>query len=273
MADKLGIVAGAGDLPARLIEVCRQSGREIFVLAFEGETDPATVAGVDHGWVNFHSLTQGLQQLRDSGVGELVLLGSVKRPSLKDLNPDIKTAKFIAKAGIKALGDDGLLRAIVAALEEERFRVSGVDDFLSHLLAEARIYTSAAPDANAEHDIQLGLNVVRALGALDVGQAAVVHQGVVLGVEAQEGTDALLERCAGLRQLDRGGVLVKVKKPHQERRVDLPTIGPRTVEGAAVAGLSGIAVEAGSVLIVDAEQVRDIADAAGLFVIGVPVPS
>ena len=254
MADKLGIVAGAGDLPARLIELCRQSGREIFVLAFEGETDPATVAGVDHGWVNSRNLSQGLRQLHDAGVTELVLVGPVKRPSLKDLNADMKAAKFMAKVGMRALGDDSLLRAIVAALEEEGFRESGVDDFLSNLLAEARNYTSAAPDATAE-------------------QAAVVHQGVVLGVEAQEGTDALLERCAGLRQLDRGGVLVKAKKPQQERRVDLPTIGPRTVEGAAAAGLSGIAVEVGSVLIVDAEQVGETADAAGLFVIGVPVPS
>jgi DUF1009 family protein len=273
MADKLGIVAGAGDLPARLIEVCRQSGRKLFVLAFEGEAEPATVAGVDHGWVNFRNLSRGLQQLRDEGVKELVLVGPVQRPSLKDLKADMKSAKFMARVGMRALGDDGLLRAIVAALEEEGFRVTGVDDFLSHFLAEARTYSSAGPDANAENDIRTGLKVVHALGALDVGQAAVVHQGVVLGVEAQEGTDALLERCADLPQLERGGVLVKAKKPQQERRVDLPTIGPRTVEGAAVAGLSGIAVEAGSVLIVDAEQVREVADAAGLFVVGIPVPS
>jgi DUF1009 family protein len=125
------------------------------------------------------------------------------------------------------------------------------------------------PDAEAELDIAHGLHIVRALGALDIGQAAVVQQGLVLGVEAIEGTDALLQRCAALRRDGPGGVLVKVEKPGQERRADRPVIGPETVAKAAAAGLRGIAAEAGIVLVVDRDELVRRADAAGLFVVGV----
>jgi hypothetical protein len=128
------------------------------------------------------------------------------------------------------------------------------------------------PDAQAEDDIALGFRVVRALGALDIGQAAVVQQGLVLGLEAIEGTDALIARCAALRREGPGGVLVKAPKPGQERRADLPTIGRRTVEAAAAAGLRGIAVEAGASLVIDHAAVAVAADRAGLFVVGVAPP-
>ncbi len=273
LGTKLGIVAGGGALPARLVEVCRQNGRDVFVVAFEGDTDPATVAGVAHTWTGFATLGRVLERLREAGIGELVLVGPVKRPRLADLTGDPWVVRFMTKIGFRALGDDGILRAVVAALEDEGFRVRGVDDFLGDLLAEARTYGRCRADGEAERDIAQGLSVARALGALDVGQAVVVERGTVLGVEAQEGTDALLARCAGLRRFGRGGVLVKTSKPGQDRRVDLPVIGPRTVEGAIAAGLKGIAVEAGGVLVVDEAQVRAAADAAGLFVVGVPVRS
>ena len=270
---RLGIVAGGGPLPTRLVEVCRQNGRDVFVVAFEGETDPATVAGVEHAWTGFATLGRVLERLREAGIGELVLVGPVKRPRLADLPGDPWVVRLMTKIGFRALGDDGILRAVVAALEDEGFRVRGVDDFLGDLLAEERTYGRCRADGEAERDIAQGLSVARALGALDVGQAVVVERGTVLGVEAQEGTDALLARCAGLRRFGRGGVLVKTSKPGQDRRVDLPVIGPRTVEGAIAAGLNGIAVEAGGVLVVDEAQVRAAADAAGLFVVGVPVRS
>jgi DUF1009 family protein len=268
MAPKLGILAGSGDLPARVARVCQEAGREVFVLAFEGQTDPETVRGMDHVWSRLGAGATSLEALKAQGVAELVMAGPVKRPSLAALRPDLRTARFLAEAGARAFGDDGLLSAIIADLEREGFRVLGIDQILSELLAEAGCYGTVEPDAAARRDIERGLAVARALGEQDVGQAVVVQQGVVLGVEALEGTDALLARCAGLKVEGAGGVLVKVKKPNQERRADLPTIGWRTVERAAQAGLSGIAVEAGGTLVLDRDRVARTADAAGLFVVG-----
>ncbi len=268
MAGKLGIVAGGGELPARLIEVCRRKGREVFVVAFKGHTEPATVSGVDHVWVRLGAASAAIEPLRAAGVHDLVMAAPIKRPSLAELRPNLRVARFFAQVGKRALGDDGLLRAVIQGIEEEGFSVVGIDDILDDLMAEAKTYGRHEPDEQAWRDIERGVEVAKTIGAQDIGQAAVVQQGIVLGVEAVEGTDALLARCAGLRREGAGGVLVKIKKPQQERRADLPTIGTRTVLDAAAAGLRGIAVEAGGTLIVDPADVTALADESGLFVVG-----
>lgn len=265
----LGILAGKGELPARLIAACRASGRPFFVLAFEGQTDAALVEGVSHGWCRLGAAGTAFKLLREHGVQDLVMAGRMSRPSLAELRPDLRATRFFAKVGVKALGDDGLLSAVVKEIEIEGFKVVGVDAVLADLLAPAGLYTRTAPDDQAHADIKRGVQVARELGRLDVGQAVVVQQGLVLGVEAIEGTDALLARCGGLRREGPGGVLVKVSKPGQERRVDLPTIGVSTVTAAAAAGLRGIAVEAGRSLVVDRLAIAKEADTAGIFVIGV----
>ncbi len=188
MAVKLGIVAGGGELPARLVEVCRANGREIFVLAFEGQTEPATVEGVDHAWVRLGHSGPALEALRGAGVEDLVLIGPVKRPSVSELGFDLRSARFLARVGAGGLGDDGLLSAVIRALEKEGFHVVGVDDLLSDLLAPVGPLGAHRPDAQAEGDITRGIAVARALGEVDVGQAVVVQQGIVLGVEAVEGS-------------------------------------------------------------------------------------
>jgi UDP-2,3-diacylglucosamine hydrolase len=270
MAARLGILAGAGELPLRVIEACRAIDRPVFVLAFEGSADAASVDGVPHAWIRLGAAGEGLQILRDHGVEELVMAGGVKRPSLLALRPDWRTAKFFARVGYRALGDDGLLKAVIHELEEvEGFRVVGADSILGEVLAPAGALGRHRPDEQAEADIALGFAAARALGALDIGQAAIVQQGLVLGVEAIEGTDALIARCAGLRRGGPGGVLVKAVKPGQERRADLPTIGPRTVTAAAAAGLRGIAVEAGATIVLDRAALVEAADRAGLFVVGI----
>jgi len=269
----LGIVAGSGALPRRLIESCRAAGREVFVLALEGEAEPATVDGVPHAWCRIGAAAHGFDLLRANAVTELVLAGAVHRPSLSALRPDWRAAKFFARVGYRALGDDGLLSAVIKELEREGFRVVGVDDWLE---ADALLPTGPLgrlqPDATATADIEHGLRLARAIGALDIGQAVVVQQGLVLGVEAIEGTDGLLQRCAGLRRDGPGGVLVKTAKPGQEQRVDRPTIGAHTVVLAAEAGLRGIAAEAGATLILDRAEVIRAADEAGLFVVGITAP-
>jgi hypothetical protein len=203
-----------------------------------------------------------------------MLAGPIKRPSLTSLLPDKRAREGLARAGKKAaLGDDGLLSAIIKELEErEGFKVIAIEEIMAEMAARAGLYGACEPDDLAKGDIQRGVEVARALGKLDVGQSVVVQQGLVLGVEAIEGTDQLLARVKDLRREGPGGVLVKLAKPQQERRADLPTIGPRTLKGAAAAGLSGIAFEEGAALIVDEEECVARADKTGLFMLGLPKP-
>lgn len=266
-AAKLGIIAGRGDLPVRLVEAARASGREVYVLAIKNQVDQP-LDGIPHDWIRLGAAGKALDLLRANGVVDLVFAGAVKRPSLGALMPDARMARFLAKVAGRALGDDGLLRAIVAEFESEGFRVVGADEVLGGLVMARGQLGRHAPDDGAWSDIRRGIEIARAIGALDIGQSAIVQQGMVLGVEGVEGTDALIERCAGLRRAGPGGVLVKAKKPHQDRRVDLPTIGPETVARAAAAGLRGIAVEADHALMIDRARVVAEADRLGLFLVG-----
>ena len=269
MMGRLGIVAGGGRLPQRLVESCRAAGRDVFVLALEGAAEPETVRGVPHAWCRIGAAAMGLALLRENNVTELVLAGGIRRPSLATLRPDWRAAKLFARLGYRALGDDGLLSAVVAELEQEGFRVLGVDQLLDGDFVAEGPLGKIHPDLQSKTDIDRGLRVARAIGALDVGQAVVVQQGLVLGVEAVEGTDELLRRCAALRREGPGGVLVKVEKPGQERRADQPTIGLRTVVLTAQAGLLGIAIEAGATIVLDRDEVIRAVDQAGLFLVGI----
>ena len=266
---RLGIIAGGGPLPRQLAAAAQDQGREVFVLGLEGHGDPQQLAEFSPAWIRLGEAGRGFALLREAGVVDVVMAGPVRRPSFAELLPDWRTTRFFARVGWKALGDDGLLRAVIAELESEGLRVVGIDSVLGGLLARRGIWGAATPDPLAEADIQRGLVVAKALGAVDVGQAVVVQQGFVLGVEAVEGTDALIARCGALRRGGDGGVLVKIAKPGQDHRVDLPTIGVATVTNCVAAGLRGIAVEAGACLVVDLPAVVAAADAAGIFLVGV----
>ena len=269
---KLGIIAGGGDLPQRIIDSCLAQGREFFILAIEGNADSHSVEAFPHAWTRIGAIGQALETLRNAGVQELVLAGRMKRPALAALRPDAGGVKLMAKLGSALLsGDNTLLSRIVAFFEEEGFRVIGADDILSDLLAPAGPLGRVLPDARAQEDISVGVRAARALGELDIGQAVIVQQGIVLGLEAIEGTEALIARCAQLRLESSGGVLVKAKKPAQERRVDLPAIGVQTVEQIHAAGFAGIAIEAGGALIIDRTAVVTLADRLGIFVVGFTV--
>lgn len=264
----LGIIAGGGPLPAELAAAVAATGRPVFVLALDGHADRARLAPFPHAAIRLGAIGQGLALLRAQGVTDLVLVGTVRRPSLLTLMPDAEGARLLARIGRAAFaGDDGLLAAIVRVLEEEGFRVHGVQALLAGLTAPEGVLTARAPTPAEEADILRGAEVCRLLGAADVGQAVVVQQGLVLGVEAIEGTDALLARCGALRRDGPGGVLVKRAKPGQELRADLPTVGVRTVEGAAAAGLAGIAVEAERTLMPERAATITAADARGLFLV------
>lgn len=268
----LGIIAGSGDLPRVMVQACQDAGRPYFLLALQDAAEKATVdlAGEDaHAWIRLGAIGKALELMRENGVEEVVMAGRVTRPKISTLRPDMKGTKLLARIGTHLLsGDNQLLSSIVEFLEEEGFRVAGAEDILRDLLAPEGMIGNMYPDKRAQADIEVGARIARAIGALDVGQAVIIQNGQVLGVEAIEGTDGLIARCAPLKIEPKGGVLVKVKKPQQERRVDLPTIGVRTIERLAECGFAGVAVEAGATLILNRREVARKADALGVFVVG-----
>lgn len=268
---KLCIIAGRGELPRTLIQACEASGRPYYVLAVEDAADEETVAltNDNYTWCRLGAIGKALDIMRKEGVEEIVMAGSVSRPKLSGLRPDLKGTKLLARLGSSLLGGDNeLLSSIVEFLEEEGFRVTGVEAVVQDLLAPEGLIGSIYPDKKAQADIAYAARIARTVGELDIGQAVIVQNNQVLGIEAVEGTDALIRRCADLKTEDKGGVLVKVKKPQQERRVDLPTIGIDTVERVAGCGFAGIAVEAGASLIINRREVARAADKLGIFVVG-----
>lgn len=267
---KLGIIAGGGAIPAMLIRHCREQGRDFFVLAIEGNADKAFFTeDIPHQWIRIGQAGTGFKRFAEEKVQDVVMIGTIRRPGFFDLVPDLRTTAFFAKVGAKALGDDGILRALVSEIEAEGMVVKGIHEVMTDLLIKPGVLGRHKPDRQALADIRRGMEVASELGRLDVGQAVVVQQGLVLGVEGIEGTDELIRRCGDYRRKGDGGVLVKLRKPQQDMRIDLPTIGARTVERAHEAGLRGIAVHTGNGLIVDEAEVIRLADKYGLFVMGV----
>lgn len=265
---RLGIIAGGGHLPLRLIQACQRNAKDIFVLALQGQAEEGAFDGLPHRWAKIGATDKAISILKSENVDEVVMAGSVRRPSLLEMWPDWRTLKVFFRLGFKALGDDALLRAVAAEIEKDGIKVIGAHEIDPSLIAPEGILTKKQPSSGNLSDLHYGIKVVKELGQLDIGQAAVVQQGVTLGLEAAEGTKELLKRCGRLRRPGTGGLLIKACKPQQDKRMDLPTIGLRTVQQAYEAGLEGIAVEAGASIILDREAVIVAADKLGLFIMG-----
>lgn len=276
----IALMAGRGDLPVQIIRQCHHLNQPLFLIAFEGQTDSDLITVGDqnqiqgHFWTHFGAVGKTLTYLKKHRVTHIMMAGAMSRPSFSELKLDWKGAQWVAKMGLakissKTAGDDGLLTCIIDLLKEEGFEVLSAPDILDHILAPEGVMGKHAPDTADWQDITRGKQVLRVLGPSDVGQAIVVQQGLVLGIEAIEGTENLLARCGLLRRPGPGGVLVKMAKPHQSRQVDLPTIGVNTIQQAQDAGLRGIAVEAGVTQVLDQQAVIQAADAAGLYLIGI----
>lgn len=270
----LGIIAGGGVLPCVVAEAAKARGLPLHIVGISGEASRA-IERYPHTWVKWGEVGKLFAALDKHGCRDLVIIGGVTRPDLANVRLDfgaIKNLPFLVSLGMG--GDDHVLSNVVRFLEGKGYRVHGADELAPELLTGEGVLGKHAPSAEDRADVALGFEVVRALGALDVGQAAVVAKGYVVAVEAAEGTDAMLERCAELRRTGRArgpglaGVLVKAPKPGQEERVDLPTIGPDTVSRAAAAGLAGIALASGQVLIAEGAATIDAADRHGLFLLG-----
>lgn len=269
----IGMIVGGGQMPQRAAASAAAAGRPPHVVVLEGFARPDDYATYPHIVCRLGAAGRMLDWLRAAGVRDLVLAGQVTRPSLLSLRPDSGAARLLPRIGMRAFsGDDSLLRAVLQVLVEEGFRPMAAQSVLGALLVpEPAVLTHVQPDEVARRDIRRGIAVVRALGAVDVGQGCVVQQGLVLAVEAIEGTDAMLARAGALRREGEAGVLVKILKPGQDRRIDLPTIGPSTVAAAAAAGLRGIAIEANGTIVVDRAETVSAADAAGLFMLAIDV--
>jgi DUF1009 family protein len=273
---KLGLIAGGGGLPLALAEHCRQGGRPYFVIRLRGFAEPAMdafpgdVAGIAE-------IGRIVKLARDAGCESLCFAGMVRRPDFAALKPDLRGLTWLPGAMLAARkGDEALLRFLISEFEKAGFRIEGAHEVMAELALPAGPLGRLAPQDDHSVDIAKAIRIARAIGALDIGQAVVVCDGLVLAVEAQEGTDALLRRVAELPADLRGapgrrkGVLAKVAKPIQEDRVDLPTIGLATIDAADRAGLAGVVGVAGKMLVVERAAVAAAADAAGLFVAGVP---
>ncbi|MDR3512158.1 MAG: UDP-2,3-diacylglucosamine diphosphatase LpxI [Caulobacteraceae bacterium] len=273
---KLGLIAGGGGLPLEILSACRAADRPTFVVRLKGFADAALAEfdGVDAGLAEFGKTFKALKQARCEAV---CFAGLVPRPDFAALRPDLRgLASLPGAIAAGAKGDDALLRYVIHEFEREGFKVEGADQVVGGLTLGEGPLGARQPGEADGLDIDRAMRAARALGELDIGQAAVSARGVVLAVEAQEGTDAMLRRCAQLPSSLRGtpeapaGVLAKAPKPNQDRRIDLPTIGPATVMGAARAGLAGIVGEAGALLIVDRPAVVAAADELGIFILGLP---
>jgi len=271
----LGLIVGAGDLPRAIAFAARDAGRKVFIVPLAGIAD-GWVADFPHQFFSPGEPGRIIKALKDAGVAEVLLAGKVERPRFSELKLDAKGMLLLPKAIAAAKkGDDALLRFIVGICEDEGLRAVSVAQAAPALVADEGSLGQYGPDAQQRADIEQAFRIVHALGGLDVGQAAVVCEGLALAVEAAEGTDAMLVRVGTLREALRGtndrkrGVLVKALKPTQDAKTDMPVVGVQTVRNAAAVFLSGIALEAGAALVLDKQAVRAEANRLGLFVIGI----
>lgn len=264
----IALVAGKGDLPVTLLQVFQKQNRPFVILAFKGQTEKTLVQNLPHIWLHFGEAGKALHYVKEHKIQEIVMAGTISRPALSEIRPDWEGVKCLAKIGSKALGDDNLLTLIIGMIEGYGYKIVGPETILDNLLAPEGILTSIEPDEQAWRDIGRGVEILSALSPVDVGQAVVIQEGLVLGIEAIEGTDALIKRAGALSRSGLGGVLIKTAKHQQEQRVDLPTIGLETIRIAFQAGLRGIAVEAGRTLFLDREEVLKLAQEKGFFIVG-----
>jgi UDP-2,3-diacylglucosamine hydrolase len=272
----LAIICGGGSFPAAVADAVASRGRRPVMFGIKGWADPTVIGRYVHHWIALGQAGRFFRLAKAENCRDVLFIGTVLRPPLTALRLDWHTIKLLPRVvGFFRGGDDKLLSGVAGLMESGGLRVVGVKDVAPDLFVPEGVLGAHAPSQRDYGDIERGLKLVAALGPFDVGQAAVVANGHVIAVEAAEGTDQMLARIAELRRLGRltaphgVGVLVKAPKPGQDRRFDLPSIGPRTIELVAAADLAGVAVTAGSTMIAEAEAAIAAADRHKIFVIGV----
>ncbi|MCX5493432.1 UDP-2,3-diacylglucosamine diphosphatase LpxI [Kaistia dalseonensis] len=272
----IGIICGGGAFPVAVAEAARKSGRGVVLFPLKGFADDPRIATLPHEWIGIGMVGALMNGLRRRGCRQVVFVGIVMRPRMTQIRFDWTAVRLLPRF-LKLLkgGDNHLLSGIGRIFEDQGFELLGAHQVAPSILVPEGVLGRIQPSAAELDDARLGMDVIRQLGPFDIGQGVVVARRHVLAVEAAEGTDLMLERCRALRSsgrvklAERAGVLVKAPKPSQDRRMDLPSVGIKTIERAAEAGLAGVAVEAGGVIAVESEAMIKLADKHGLFLVGI----
>jgi DUF1009 family protein len=263
-ANKIALIAGGGSLPTEVIEKLDDLRRPYVVLSI------ADIGPSGYRKFGLGKIGEMLEYLKEAGATEILFCGNVKRPSFFSLKLDAVGKKWLSALGVRLfLGDDALLKGVKRLIEKEGLSVIGAQSILTTSVTPKRLLTDGSkPNDMDLRDIARGIFVLNALSRADVGQAVVVQEGMVLGIEAAEGTSDLISRCKKLKLSPKGGVLVKIAKTGQEKSIDLPTIGPSTVHSIFDCGLNGIALGAHSSQIIDFENTIGLANKLRVFIIG-----
>jgi len=275
----LALIVGGGSLPVAVADAVIARGRRVVLFPIRGWADPAQVEKYPHCWLALAQVDRFLRRARAEGCRDVAFIGTAVRPPFRALRVDRGMFRLLPRVWrMYRGGDDHLLSGVVKLFEDHGFRILGAHELAPEILVPEGPIGNRTPSERDRADIARALALLHAMGPYDVGQAAVVALNHVLAVEAAEGTDGMLARVAALRAAGRiptpagTGVLVKAAKPGQDRRIDLPTIGPRTVTEAANAGLAGIAIVAGQTIMAEPHAVARAADEAGVFVVGITAP-
>ncbi len=276
----LAMICGGGSLPLAVADKVASSGRRVVLFPLRGAAEGTAVEHYPHHWLHVGQIGKFMRLARAEGCRDVVLIGAMIRPSIWQIRPDFKALTLFPRvmAAFRG-GDNHLLSGMGRLLEQDGFRLLGAHEVAPEILAPENAIGRVQPSEQDRADIALGLDYLKAAGPFDIGQAVVVAGRHIVAVEAIEGTDEMLARIADMRASGRmrarsgTGVLVKAPKPNQDRRFDLPSIGPVTAERAASAGLAGIAFIAGATIMAEPERLIEIADRAGIFVVGVPAGS
>jgi len=263
----IGLIAGNGRFPLLFAENARRLGYRVSAVALTGETDPSLEGAVDRlHWIALGQLGRLIKAFKKDGVRQAVMVGGVKKTHLfSGIRPDLRSLALLRRVTVPK--DDMLLRAIAAELESEGIAIRESTFGLTGLLVEEGNVARRAPTRKEWRDIEFGWEMAKTVGALDIGQCVVVKERVVVAVEAVEGTDQAIRRGG---KLARGGaVVVKRFKPQQDRRFDLPAVGPITIEVMAESGAAVLAIEAGRALLLDRAVAIAAADEAGIAIVGI----
>ncbi len=259
---KLGIVAGSGGIPKQLIDACKAQNIQTYVIGIKGQTDHV----VPDSWGRIGTAGKMIRDFKSQNLSDLIFIGGVKRPTIFDLWPDWFTFKFFLKVWLNSFGDNSLLEAMRQELEFQNFRIHGVHKYLPELLMTKGCISHLHPSEKLKADIKIGIQDSQSLGLADIGQAVIVKDGTVIAREDKKGTSAMI-----MRHGVEGAILVKTCKPQQDKDLDLPTIGPNTVQLCADKKMAGIVGHAGYSLLVDKDLAVKIADENNLFLIGVTI--
>ena len=266
---KIAIVAGNGFLPVQIIEKCIDIGKPYFVLVVNDHGEEVLKKYNSDFVLHLNKIGKAIKYLKKNNIIELIMIGAVNRPALKNMFPDLWTAKFLASISNKMLGDDKILSNLAIALEKEGFKIIAPENILPNILSKKGVMGKVYPQESHLRDIKIGFEIAKNIGKYDIGQSLVIEDGLIIALEAIEGTAEMINRASKYKKSQNSAILIKVLKHNQEKRIDRPTIGVKTIEQIAKSGFAGIVTEANEVLIIDYEKTIEIADKNNVFIQGI----